>query len=485
MKPSKGILPAVALQTELASPQSSSLDYERAVTYLYGRINYERTAETAPYPFRLRRMRELLDRLDLHGIAGTQVPVVHIAGTKGKGSTATMVAAMLSAGGFTTGLYTSPHLERLEERFVVDGLKPSAEQVVELVDAVRCEAERLAVSELGAPTFFELTTAIALLHFRNRACNAVVLEVGLGGKLDCTNVCRPAVTAITSIGFDHQHILGHTLGEIAAQKAGITKAGVPMVSGVTQPEASLAVAAIAEQKGADLYTIGRHFECRLQTSTLDSRWMTVFDLISAEPPIQNRRGWTVPLDGVHQAANASVACAVIDLLASAGTRVSPEDQQRGLMQMQIPGRVERFMLRPGVDVILDTAHNVDSIAALCLCIERRKAGRSVTVVFGTSHDKEHPAMLALLSQQADRMLLTRYHSNPRYRDPAELLRDSPPGQASLVVDDPASAVLTAIEQERGSHLIVVCGSFFLAAEIRPLLIALCSQPGIAEEPGVS
>lgn len=476
MEPSKGYLRTVAPQTRLTTAPPPSALYDRGIEYLYGRINYERTAETAPYPFRLRRMNALLDRLELRGIAGGRVPVVHIAGTKGKGSTATMVAAMLSAGGFRTGLYTSPHLQRLEERFVVNGAMPDPDQVVDLIDAVRCEADRLATGELGEPTFFELTTAMALLHFRNRDCHAVVLEVGLGGKLDCTNVCLPAVTAITSIGFDHQHILGHTLGEIATQKAGIIKTGVPVVSGVSQLEARHAIAAAAAAKGTDLFAIGQQFECRLREPDADPRWRTGFDLVSHETAIKNRAGWTVPLDGAHQAANAALACVILDLLAASGTGVSLADQQQGLAQMQMLGRVERFALRPGVDVILDTAHNVDSIAALCSCIQRRKAGRPVTVVFGTSRDKEHQRMLALLSAQADRMVLTRYHGNPRYRDPLELLPDIPPGPRSVVVDDPLAAVVSAAQQEPGPHLIVVCGSFFLAAEVRPLLIELANDP---------
>ena len=159
-------------------PRTSTSEYAGAIAYLYGRINYERTADTAPYPFRLRRMNELLDRLDLRGIAGRDIPVVHIAGTKGKGSTSAMVASMLSASGYRTGLYTSPHLLKLEERFTVDGQIPSEAEVVQLIDSIRREADQMAASEFGEATFFELTTAIALLHFRNHQCEAAVLEVG-------------------------------------------------------------------------------------------------------------------------------------------------------------------------------------------------------------------------------------------------------------------------------------------------------------------
>jgi len=454
-----------------------SAQYVRAIDYLYARINYERTADTAPYPFRLRRINVLMDRLDLHGIAGRTVPVVHVAGTKGKGSTSTMVAAMLTAGGFRTGLYTSPHLMRLEERFTVDGKIAGEAEVVRLIDEISQAADHLAASELGAPTFFELTTALALRHFQACECTAVVLEVGLGGKLDSTNACHPTVTVITSIGFDHQHILGNTLGEIAAQKAGIIKLGVPVVSGVIQPEARQVIAAIAANKQARLFEAGRQFDPRPMPSLSTAEWLTTFDLVSRDEAINDRVGWTVPLDGEHQARNASVACVVMDLLTAAGIHVPEDAQQQGLSKTSIAGRVERFRLRDGIDLILDTAHNIDSIAALCQCIDQRSLGRPVTVVFGTSRDKEHRPMLSLLCDSSDAMILTRYHGNPRYRDTAEMLRDLPPGRTAVIEDDPCAAVQAAVARVPGPHLIVVCGSFFLAAEVRPMIQEIATNVG--------
>jgi len=459
----------------LREPSQIADQYTRAIEYLYARINYERTADTAPYPFRLRRMNELMDRLDLHGIAGRTVPVVHIAGTKGKGSTSTMVAAMLTAGGYRTGLYTSPHLMRLEERFTVDGKTASQAEVIDLIDRISPVADQLAASELGAATFFELTTTLALLHFQVCECTAVVLEVGLGGKLDSTNTCHPTVTAITSIGFDHQHILGNTLGEIATQKAGIIKPSVPIVSGVLQPEARQVITRIAANKQARLFETGHHFVPQPKLSSRTDEWLTTFDLISRDEAVSNRVGWTVPLDGEHQAMNAGVACVVMDLLSAAGIHIPEDAQQKGLSETRIVGRVERFRLRADVDLILDTAHNTDSIAALCKCIDQRSQGRPVTVVFGTSRDKEHRPMLSSLCDSSDAMILTRYHGNPRYRETAEMFRDLPAGRTAIIEDDPRAAVQAAIARVSGPHLVVVCGSFFLAAEVRPLILELSAN----------
>ncbi len=452
-----------------------STSYLAAIEYLYHRINYERTAEAKPHTFRLRRMNDLLDLLDLRGISGGEVPLVHVAGTKGKGSTATMVAAMLTAAGLRTGLYTSPHLVDLEERLVVDGVMATQAEVVELVATIRQAADSLGDHECGPPTFFDLTTAMALLHFKRRGCRAVVLEVGLGGRQDSTNACAPTVTAITSIGLDHQHILGTTLAEIATQKAGIIKPGVPVISGVTSGEAATTIEAIAAERSAPLYQLGRDFDYRLQPA--DGRWGEVLDVISQRPEIHPRTGWELPLVGQHQGRNSAIACAALDLLAQAGVPTSLAAQARGLADVRCAGRIERFVQPDGSEILLDTAHNVDSIAALCACLQQRAAGRSLSVIFGTSRDKDHQPMLEQLGRLADRIILTRYHGNPRYRDPAEMLADLPAGVTASIEELPEAALDQAIAQGKADkdHLIVICGSFFLAAELRPRLLKNVSQ----------
>lgn len=464
---------------------TDSLDYPAAIEYLFSLINYERTGEAQPYRFRLRRMRKLIDRLDLAGIAGAAVPLVHIAGTKGKGSTATMVAAMLTAGGQRTGLFTSPHLTNIEERFTVDSRQPDQAEMVDLVNRFRAAATELAHQGAGSPTFFESTTAIGLSHFKDRGCHAVVLEVGLGGTLDSTNVCQPNVTAITSIGLDHQHILGDTLAEIAAQKAGIIKPGVPVVSGVREGEAAEVIAATAARQGAPLFQIGRDFDFQLAAEP--GGWESRLTLRPSRPEIRHREGWRLPLAGVHQGHNAALACAIVDLLDPQEKLTRLPDQANGLATVRCSGRIERFELADGCEVVVDTAHNEESIAALGDFLSLRVPRRQTTVIFGTSRDKPYEGMLRRLLPLANRLVLTRYLSNPRYREPTELRAALPADAPAEIEPQPIQAweIARSRPVRPMEHRIVICGSFFLAAELRPLVERAATKSEERLHPGKS
>src|SRR4051794_39700617 len=281
--------------------------YQDSLDYLYGRLNYETLGmPQAPAELQLGRMRRLLRRL---GEPQDSLRIVHVAGTKGKGSTSAMIAAAVSASGVRTALFCSPHLHRLEERFSIDGRPATAEELVALTDAVRP-----VVAELDAAdphprqrglTFFEITTAMGLLHFARRKVGVAVLEVGLGGRLDSTNVVRPVVSVLTSISYDHTRLLGSTLHAIATQKAGILKRGRPAVSGVRDPEARAAIVALAGQRRSPLYEIDRDFR---------------YEYLPPTPPLLRpeagrisvgtwRGDWgtlDLPLHGPHQARNAAV-----------------------------------------------------------------------------------------------------------------------------------------------------------------------------------
>ncbi|MGD9646878.1 MAG: folylpolyglutamate synthase/dihydrofolate synthase family protein, partial [Pirellulales bacterium] len=348
---------------------ASSAAHDAALAFLYDRIDYER-ALSLPYSARtlkLERMRELLARL---GNPQRALPTVHIAGTKGKGSTAAMVAAVLTAAGHRTGLASSPHLHRVEERMAVDGRPASGDELVELVDELRphvAEMERQAAHTAGdtGPTYFEITTALAWQHFARHRVRAAVVEVGLGGRLDATNVCDPVVTAITSISYDHTRQLGNTLAEIAGEKAGIVKPGVPLVSGATQAEPHERIAAIASERGSRLAVLGRDFDFVYEPARGLERASALARIdyrstIAGQNFDRQRLG--LAMIGRHQGANAAVALAILDELSLQGWHLPEAAVRHGLATATCPARVEVIGRQPAI--VLDAAHNVASVAAL-------------------------------------------------------------------------------------------------------------------------
>ena len=463
----------------LASIQGSS-EYHAALDFLYDRINYERMARGASkYPFRLKRMTQLMRNLGLADYLWADSttpkrPVIHVAGTKGKGSTCAMVASMLASAGMKVGLYTSPHLHALEERFQINQQPCSPTEFVNLVAQVKeaiVELESLDDSDsIGSPSFFELTTAIAMLHFEWSKCDAVVLEVGLGGRLDSTNVFAPTICGITSIGLDHQHVLGDTLEQIAAEKAGIIKGPAPVVSGVTDDVSASVIRNKANEFDAKLIELGRDFEFVFRSLP---EWGGLVDFrmnaVAAAAPGDGRQlTATLGLEGEHQAKNASLALAICMLLSERGFKVEDSAMDAGLKTVSCPARIERFELPDGVTVIIDAAHNDDSIRALCDCMKQRFSGRKITTVFGTSTDKSAERMLESLTEISNGLVLTQFRGNPRFLPTEELqihVAELDSGK-SLVEKDPIAACQAAISESRSGGVVLVCGSFFLASETR-------------------
>ncbi|HVX16046.1 MAG TPA: folylpolyglutamate synthase/dihydrofolate synthase family protein [Pirellulales bacterium] len=448
--------------------------YQAALSFLYGRIDYER-AVGMPYGSRelkLDRMRDLLRRL---GDPQQRLPIVHVAGTKGKGSTSAMIAAVLSAAGYSTGLYTSPHLERLEERFRIDGRMCGEQELAALTDKLRPvvadmdrEAEAIGGGESG-PTYFELTTALGLLHFVDRGVDAAVIEVGLGGRLDSTNVCTPRVGVITSISFDHMKQLGNTLEAIAREKAGIVKSGVPLVSGVTAEGPRREIERICRERGAPLIELERDFDFTYRPAqAVDAGpvWPTIDFVSHAAGREQRLVDVKVGLLGEHQGANAAIALAVIDQLRAQGWSISDAAARRGLAEVRWPARVEVVARRP--TVILDSAHNAASIGALVRTLHESFRARDRLLVFATTQEKQVDEMLELLLPHFDRAIFTRYQNNPRGVPPEELaaLARQTSDIPVDVCPEVAAAWQTAREAADDDHLICVTGSFFIAAEMR-------------------
>lgn len=450
----------------------TSIDtYEQAEAYLFGRINFERTT-AGQGDFKLDRMRELLRLL---GDPHERIPVVHVAGTKGKGSTAAMTASILRAAGYRVGLYTSPHIARFEERMTVDGAIPTAAQIVDLTRRVREATQRLdAHPDLGSPTFFEVVTAMGWLHFEDQRCDLVVLEVGLGGRLDSTNVCRPAACVITSISRDHTALLGTTLGSIAREKAGIIKPGVPVVCGAQTDEPLAAIREACRINGASLFLLDQDVRARI------GEWIIADDATSAATPLIHRQidvetPWRrhlelpVVLAGRHQARNAALAVSVSDVLNAHGWNVPADAVAAGLLEVDWPLRIEVVCRQP--IVVLDAAHNWASAGALLATLDEEFADKPRTLIFAATRDKDVVGLLRRLLPRFERTILTQYVSNPRVV-PVEQLREAALTLGVphvLTADSPAAAWNLARTLCGKDELICGTGSFFLAAELRGLL----------------
>lgn len=442
--------------------------YDEALAFLHDRIDYERIA-TVPYSvrsFKLDRMRELLMRLDR---PQDGVPIVHVAGTKGKGSTAAMIAAALTAAGYRTGLFSSPHLERIEERFRVNGAPCSPQELVDLVARVRPSVAALARDgdSSSEATYFEITTALAWLHFRRRKVDAVVAEVGLGGRLDSTNVCQPTVTVITSISFDHTRQLGNTLAEIAREKAGIIKPGVPLVCGVTADEPREVIAAACAERGAARSQLGRDFSYLYRApQSLEAHHSLGRMDYSARSGDHELRDVELRLPGEHQAANAAVAITALRILADRGWTIPTAAVREGLASVAWPARIEIAGRRP--TVVLDAAHNVASVEALLATLDESFQARKRWLIFATSRDKDLRGMLERVLPRFDAVALTRFESNPRTASPEDLLEvahELGHGSRCVAVASPLDAWQWARSRVAVDDLVCATGSFFLAAEV--------------------
>lgn len=462
----------------MSTPANNTLS--QSLAELYGRINYERQVKVPPNGFRLDKMRELLSRL---GDPQSTYPAVHVAGTKGKGSVSTMVGSILTTSGFRTGVYTSPHLEKINQRMAIDGAPITDAQLLDVllkmgpvIEAMDQEAAQTGGNQL---TFFEITTSAAMFFFAQQSVDFAVLEVGLGGRLDSTNVCEPAVCVITNISLDHTRQLGNTIGKIAREKAGIIKTSVPVVSGATKPDAMAAISEVAAENSATLYQLGRDFSIESPTEVHDSIPATLDVTGSAGNQIVDVKGIELRLPGAHQRTNAALAVAAVNLLDDPHDRIRPESIRKGLAKATLPGRCEIVSTSPLV--ILDIAHNPASASALAQTltteIKRWRSANRRTIIFATSGDKDAASMLTSLAGCCDRIVLTEYQSNPRGFKLDQLIELARTPQVANSLSNitlasystPAAALAAVREDSTSDDAICVTGSAFLVAELRPEL----------------
>jgi dihydrofolate synthase/folylpolyglutamate synthase len=416
--------------------------YRAALEYL------TRLEVTAGWDLNLERMRAAVA---LFGHPERAAPAVHIAGTNGKGSTAAMVESILRAAGYRTGLYTSPHLVDFTERMRVDGRTIPRDVVVGLVAEIRGELERAGV----ALTHFEFVTLMAFEWFRRVGVDVGVIEVGLGGRLDATNVIEPAVTAVTHIALDHEDYLGRTIPEVAAEKAGILKAGVPVVLGRLVPEAEAVVLARAAAVGAPVLRAGRDGTLAEAAGGLGFRGRGV-----------SWSGLRLAMPGAFQHANAEVALLAVAALADR-LPCGEEAVHRGLEAAAWPGRLA--VVRRAPLVLLDGAHNPAGAAALARELPAVLAGRPTTLVFAVMRDKEWHAILDRLLPHVRRVVVTRV--GPRGAEPAEVAAAIADRAPVRVADDAGRAVAQTVAAAAPDEAVLITGSLYLVGEAYSALAA--------------
>ena len=432
--------------------------YRDALLYLYSFTDYEKRgfAAYAPEFYDLARVRRLLT---LMGEPQRSFQAVHIAGTKGKGSTAAMIESVLRAAGYRTGLYTSPHLHSFRERIQVAGELIPEGDVCRLVD----EMQPL-VTQVEDITTFEIITCLAFAWFALREVEWAIVEVGLGGRLDATNVLEPAATVITPISYDHMAILGDTLPEIAAEKAGIVKPGVPVVCAPQPDEALAVIREVSERQGAPLTLLGRDWTWRPGESDLGGQ---SFSLHHAKDDITFRL--RLPLLGEHQLANAATAVATISVLGQLGVHVPGSALHDGLQAVRWPGRLEILGREPLV--IADGAHNGDSARKLMAALHTLGGWGRLILILGGSADHLSPDLLVALVPAADRAIATQ-SQHPRATEPAWIQARAAELGFHLEDGGPvAQALDLALADAAPEDLICCTGSLFVAGEARAVWLS--------------
>jgi dihydrofolate synthase/folylpolyglutamate synthase len=389
--------------------------------------------------------------LALFGHPEAAYPSIHIAGTNGKGSTAAMLQRILSEAGYRTAVYTSPHLVSFSERIRIGDNEIGQEDVAAVADEIWRQTGAADVPL----TFFEFVTVMAFMYFARQHVDLAVVEVGLGGRLDATNVITPLVSLITTISKDHQAYLGPDELSIAREKGGIIKPGVPVVVGKVSAEVSRLLLDIAAERQARAYSLGAEFSFSLKNDGL-------FDYRGVK---QSFLDVQVALRGRHQRANASLALAALELVQSRFP-VSENAARAGLQKVRWPGRLETMLERPLV--ILDGAHNPEGVQ--CLVDELSGMGRSrkIKLLFATMADKEWEIMLRALAKVVDEIIFTRVNMD-RSADPRQLASNLDAAIPHRVLDDSRDALHTLLAEAQAQDILVVAGSLYLLGEVRPML----------------
>lgn len=428
---------------------STSSDYQAALDYLYSFIDFSRTRQEnlAPENFDLSRMHALLASL---GDPHRDYASIHVAGSKGKGSVSAFCVSVLHHAGYRVGLYTSPHLEHFCERIQTNQRRIPEKDMAVLIDEIKPH-----IAAVPGVTTFEITTALAFLFFARQQVEIAVFEVGLGGRLDATNVITPLVSTITSISLEHTAILGDTLAKIAGEKAGIIKPGVPVVSAPQESEAEVVLAAESAKQGTEFLPVDKYYTFHSLTRSLDGQTFRIEALHEA-----NEIELDIPLLGSHQIENAVVAFAALQEAAKRGFPLKQSQIKEGFSRAFWPGRFE--ILHRDPFVIIDSAHNPESIRKLRLTLEEYLPKRTIVMVFGCSEDKDAAAMLAEIAPLCRHIIATR-SIHPRAMQPQVIVDQvAPLGVPSSATADIESALNEATQRVPKNGVIMITGSVFVA-----------------------
>jgi dihydrofolate synthase/folylpolyglutamate synthase len=434
-------------------------EYQKALDYLYSYVDFSLTKgmRYTAEQFDLGRMRQFVAAL---GNPERAYPSLHIAGTKGKGSVSALCTSALHASGYKVGLYTSPHLHDYNERIQVNRQSMPHEDLVRLLDEIKPVVE-----SIPKLTTFEITTALAFLYFQRQKVDAAVLEVGLGGRLDATNVVTPRVCVITSISYDHTQILGDTLAEIAGEKAGILKDGVPVVMAPQKDEARWVIERIAAKRKAPLIEIDKQFSYAAGARSLSGQSLRVWHTGQENHSIE----LSIPLLGLHQVENAATALVALRTFSDMALPVSDEAIRSGFAATSWPGRFEVLQAQP--PLVVDSAHNRDSALRLRQALDDYFPGVPVILVFGASEDKDIEGIFAELNPRIKSVVVVKsFH--PRACEPERLVEiASKYERPAQVIPDIPEALQEALRIAGAECLVLATGSIFVVAAVREAWIS--------------
>lgn len=437
---------------------AKALTYQEALDYIHSRTQFG-------IKLGLDRIRYLLELCD-H--PHRKYPVIHIAGTNGKGSVAALITSVLSAAGYKVGRFISPHLSSYTERFSINNRNISEDRVGKLVSRLKPVLEQTARHPLySPPTEFEVATLLAFQYFAEERVDVAVIEVGMGGRFDSTNVVDPLVCGIAHIALDHREYLGDTLSAIAAEKAGIIKPGRPVVVGVQEQEAFAVLEKAATKAKAPFYAVGRDFRYKVAAMDIDG---VQLEIEGGHEPLLTVR---VGLTGRHQAANAALAYGLLSVAKEAGLKWETTDLLHGFAEVKWPGRLELFPCTP--PILMDGGHNPDGFTALSEAISDVFAGYQIYLVIGILNNRPLKEMVSILAPRISKVFATKV-PDPKSADPTDLAEEfRKHGVEATTVEEPSMALRAALSEADGQgragegkkRLLLVAGSLYLVGALRP------------------